>query len=69
MKHDQLSVWAPSKMVLDAVDGPKGTAIEMAAWLGDELNATELLAMGGDLPQGCNIPTRALDLNGPVTLF
>ncbi|MFT6652952.1 MAG: dihydroneopterin aldolase [Celeribacter sp.] len=69
MKHDQLSVWAPSKMVLDAVDGPKGTAIEMAAWLGGELNATELLAMGGDLPQGCNIPTRALDLNGPVTLF
>lgn len=68
MKHDQLSVWAPSKMVLDAVDGPKGSAIEMAAWLGMELSATELLVMGEELPQGCNIPTRALDVDGPVTL-
>ncbi|MBU2868564.1 dihydroneopterin aldolase [Pacificibacter marinus] len=69
MKHDQLSVWAPSKMVLDAVDGPKGTAIEMAAWLGSELSATELLIMGEELPQGCNIPIRALDVDGPVALI
>ena len=69
MKHDQLSVWAPSKMVLDAVNGPKGSAVEMAAWLGSELNATELLVMGEDLPQDCNIPTRTLDLNGPVAPF
>lgn len=69
MKHDQLSVWAPSKMVLDAVDGPKGSAVEMAAWLGAELSATALLVMGEDLPQDCNIPTRTLDLDGPVTLF
>lgn len=69
MKHDQLSVWAPSKMVLDAVDGPKGSAIEMAAWLGAELSATEILVMGEELPQSCNIPTRPLDLDGPVTLF
>mgnify|MGYP005988259275 CR=1 FL=1 len=69
MKHAQLSVWAPSKMVLDAVDGPKGNAVDMAAWLGAELSATALLVMGEDLPKDCNIPMRALDLDGPIALF
>ena len=56
-------------MVLDAVDGPKGNALDTAAWLGAELSAAELLIMGEDLPQVCNIPFRTLDLKGPVTLL
>ncbi|SEK69142.1 dihydroneopterin aldolase [Pacificibacter marinus] len=69
MKHDQLSVWAPSKMVLDAVDGPKGTAVDMAAWLAAQLSAEQLLVMGEDLPQDCNIDMHALDANGPIALI
>ncbi|RPE71061.1 dihydroneopterin aldolase [Pacificibacter maritimus] len=67
IKQGQLSVWAPSKMVLDSVNGPKGNALDMAAWLGAELGATALLVMGEDLPQECNIPVRPLDPEGPVT--
>ncbi|WP_226553098.1 dihydroneopterin aldolase [Celeribacter naphthalenivorans] len=46
MKHDQISVWAPSKMVLDAVHGPKGDIAEMVAWLAQELSATKILSLG-----------------------
>lgn len=45
MKHGQISVWAPSKMVLDAVNGPKifATPIELAAWLAGTVHAVELV--------------------------
>lgn len=69
MKNGQLSVWAPSKMVLDAVDGPRGAPIDLVAWLASELQAAELLVLGEDLPQACNIPMRGLDLDGAVSLL
>ncbi len=48
MKHGQVSLWAPSKMVLDAVDGPPldATAADLALWLAQELEAKELLLVG-----------------------
>ncbi len=42
MKHDQISVWAPSKIVLDATDGPdlsQMKASALADWFADEFNA------------------------------
>jgi len=49
MKHKHLSVWAPSKIVLDAVHGPKRgetTALELARWLADEFDAHALAHAG-----------------------
>lgn len=40
MKNGQLSVWAPTKMVLDAVNGPDGILPEhLLAWLSKEITA------------------------------
>ncbi|MCA0045216.1 dihydroneopterin aldolase [Celeribacter litoreus] len=64
MKQGQISLWAPSKLVLDAVHGPNDDVADMVAWLGKELSATEVLSLGEAGIEGAKV----LDLSGPVTL-
>lgn len=54
MKNGQISVWAPSKIVLDAVDGPDGPvdAPALAVWLAAEMQSAMLLSVGVTLPEG-----------------
>lgn len=45
MRHGQVSVWAPSKIVLDAVDGPPvgpKDAEALARWFAEDMGATTL---------------------------
>ncbi|PIE07962.1 MAG: diguanylate cyclase [Rhodobacterales bacterium] len=54
MKHGQICVWAPSKIVLDAVDGPSaapGDAVALAAWFAGLMQATELVVVGDAAPE------------------
>ncbi|WP_137702981.1 dihydroneopterin aldolase [Marimonas lutisalis] len=54
MKHGQISVWAPSKIVLDAVDGPSakgGDAVALALWFARVMHAAAFLSIGKDLPE------------------
>ncbi len=48
MKQGKLSVWAPSRIVLDAVDGPAAGAdgLALAKWLGELLEADRLVVIG-----------------------
>ena len=58
VKRGQMMVWAPSKMVLDAVDGPHARdAVALALWLA-EVMAAERLIVHGDvaLPAGSRVP-------------
>ncbi|MBL3553606.1 dihydroneopterin aldolase [Rhodovulum sulfidophilum] len=62
MKHDQISVWAPSKIVLDAVESPSADphdALELALWFAAELHAETVLVIGENVPEH---PARGLDL-------
>ncbi len=62
MKHGTISVWAPSKIVLDAVDGPSAAprdAGALTAWFAQLMQATELVMAGADLPQTA-LPVRSL---------
>ena len=64
MKHGQISVWAPSKIVLDAVDGPSASprdATALSAWFAAIVHATELVTIGADSPAAA-LPTRRLDI-------
>ncbi|MDF2141676.1 dihydroneopterin aldolase [Paenirhodobacter sp. CAU 1674] len=65
MKHGQMVVWAPSKIVLDAVDGPKGAvgdAVALALWLAEQMAATQL-ELHGDVsaPAGSRVPVTRVD--------
>jgi dihydroneopterin aldolase len=51
MKNGQISVWAPSRMVLDAVDGPRGDGLALAVWLAAQMRAVELVLVGVNPPE------------------
>ena len=59
MKHGQMVVWAPSKIVLDAHDGPKRAedGLALALWLADHLQALRVVVHGPvTIPAGCSAP-------------
>jgi dihydroneopterin aldolase len=58
VKRGQMMVWAPSKMVLDAVDGPHARdAVALALWLAETLAADRLIVHGPvALPAGSRVP-------------
>ncbi|MBV7377925.1 dihydroneopterin aldolase [Maritimibacter dapengensis] len=62
MKHGQICVWAPYKIVLDAVDGADVDVTDplaMTAWFAALMQADEILSVGGAAPQS-DLPTRSL---------
>lgn len=63
MKNGQICVWAPSKVVLDAVDGPSAApndAVALAAWFAGSLEAQELMVIGADLPTDSGVELRSV---------
>ncbi|CUH65616.1 bifunctional dihydroneopterin aldolase/dihydroneopterin triphosphate 2'-epimerase [Thalassovita gelatinovora] len=63
MKNDQISVWAPSKIVLDAVDGPSAPphdALALVLWFARQIQAADMLVIGEDLPDAPDLPLRVL---------
>lgn len=63
MRHGQISVWAPSKIVLDAVDGPSASprqALALVGWFAQQMSARELLVLEGEAPQDLGLPAATL---------
>lgn len=68
MKHDRISVWAPCKMVLDAVDGPSAHGQEAGAlitWFAQDMEAAELIVIDADVPD-CPVPTRRVPIGAAL---
>jgi dihydroneopterin aldolase len=66
MKNGQISIWAPARIVLDAVDGPAAppsAAPALAAWFAETSAASELVLVGADRPEGAALPVRVLDVD------
>ena len=68
MKNDQTCVWAPSKIVLDAVDGPTAPpsdALALALWFAEEMQAVEFVVLGSDSAHALetDIPVRHQSLD------
>lgn len=59
LKNGQLSVWAPSKIVVDIVEGaPQANVVSLANWLAEELNASELFLIGTEGSRSTQISAR-----------
>ena len=62
IRQGQMIVWAPSKLVLDAVDGPKANprdTVALSLWLAEALAAEQLILVGGgSAPAGSRVPVR-----------
>lgn len=66
MKNGQISVWAPSRIVLDAVGGPGHAGddgLELAQWLATEIGAESMIAIGGTLPSDLPFPAQSLPVD------
>ncbi|WP_299970642.1 dihydroneopterin aldolase [uncultured Roseobacter sp.] len=66
MKNGQTCVWAPSKIVLDAVDGPSAQprdAVALAAWFAATFDAPELTVIGADLPASAPVVLKAVPVD------
>lgn len=65
MKHGQISVWAPSKIVLDAIDGPTtgpDDPVALAAWFAGHMDASDLLLIGAPPPADPPVPVLVQDI-------
>ena len=63
MKNGQICVWAPSKIVLDAVESPSASprdALALVAWFAEEMEAAELCVFGK--APDCTVPVREVAL-------
>jgi dihydroneopterin aldolase len=58
VRRDKMIVWAPSKLVLDAVDGPKTMEpVALALWLAEQMAARKFVVHGNvSLPAGSRVP-------------
>lgn len=66
MKNGQTCVWAPSKIVLDAVDTPSAQprdAVALAAWFAASMDAREMLVIGAEMPSDASVPLKAVGLD------
>ena len=69
MKNGQICVWAPSKIVLDAVDGASAGPREpaaLASWFAAEMQAAELLVVGAEAP-AATVPVRTIAVRDTIT--
>lgn len=62
MKQGQISVWAPSKIVLDAVHGPNGGPVDLVAWFAAQMGAHSIRIVGDDRPASSDVPVTHLPL-------
>lgn len=66
LRTREITVWAPSKMVLDTADAPWATdPLALAAWFADQMRAVDLVTVGAPAPRA-DLPTHAVSLEaGP----
>lgn len=65
MKNGQICVWAPSKIVLDAVDDTPThpfDPVALAAWFAVMIEAHEMLVIDADLPDVSDVSLRAVPI-------
>lgn len=65
MRNGQSCVWAPSKIVLDAVDGPSAQprdALALAVWFAGTFEAEEMIVIGEALPSSGPVSLRSADV-------
>ena len=66
MRQGQISVWAPSKIVLDAVDGPSAQprdALALVLWFATHMQAADIVVIGETLPAPAGLPLRAMPVD------
>ena len=65
MRNGEITVWAPSKIVLDAAHRPSASPkqpLALAGWFAEEMKAQELVVVGAEAPL-LTVPSRSIALD------
>ena len=60
LRHGQVSVWAPARMVLDSRERPAADPAVLLGWFAGQIGAAELVSIGAPVPPGLAIPARTV---------
>jgi len=63
MRNGQMSVWAPSRIVLDAVDSPTLEGAALALWFAELVQAETMVVIGEGAPTGANLPIEVVSVD------
>ncbi len=66
LRHGQISVWAPARLVLDARDRPAVDPAALVPWFAALIGASALVSLGIAPPPGLSIPARGLAADAPA---
>ncbi|MCP4817623.1 MAG: diguanylate cyclase [Shimia sp.] len=69
MKNGQICVWAPSKIVLDAVEGPSTETtdgLQLCQWFAGEMDGLQLCVIGADASEDGPVPVREVALDQAI---
>ena len=62
MRNGQMSVWAPSRIVLDAVDSPTLEGAALALWFAELVQAEMMVVIGATVPTGATLPVKEVSV-------
>jgi len=68
-RHHRLSVWAPSKIVLDAVQGPPApvsNGVKLVYWFAAEMDAERVIVVGAVAPKSSALPVTTIALGQKI---
>ena len=66
MKNGQITVWAPSKIVLDSVETPQAApddALGLAIWFASQVAAKEFVTIGARAPDVLDLASREIEMD------
>ncbi len=61
LRHGQISLWAPARLVLDSPDHPPADPPALLNWLGRQLDARRIVGVGAAVPADGSVPVRMID--------
>ncbi len=69
MRNGQISVWAPSRVVLDAVESPTLEGAALALWFAQLIQAEMMVVIGAEAPSGADIPVSLVSVDNPSIIL
>ncbi len=65
MRNGQISVWAPSRLVLDSLERPPATADALLDWFAQHIDARAIVSIGAPAPEIPGIPAQERAADAP----
>lgn len=63
LRNQQIVLWAPAKLVLDATENLPESPVDLAQWVGKQFDGKRLICFGNSLPKANTMPLQTVTLD------